>query len=559
MKINSIQNIQTNHSAALNNDKNARQNSGGNVTFKGFASAMNFLATNPVWGATAVDITSMGTPRTCIDTCKRGVTAGMETGFREFSSTGNEALIGLYGLFAGTLLSGTLSKRFGVKDPQRIFASDTSIDVYTEKWKAHNGDIDGYINDCIDNFKGYNPNSTKADKKGYVKIPEEYKQDIFNDMKSLTQTGISKKERKIVTQRLNARITEASGAETKVVLEHGNKATTASLNTMTDNFYRLTKAFKENGKAAEVDKFVSKLKTFGKKRAGLGLGLAMAVSAGAQPLNVYMTKKRTGSDGFAGMPGREKDNSSEFKLMKGASAAAMAGLAMASMQAKPTQVLDKILFKGTTPTINQFKALYATTISSRMLSARDKDELRECDTKDILGFLNWLVLGNFVEKGVVSGLQDKKNPLIKYNKEGTKDGFLYKHFGEKVDRFFNSTITSRKEVVTETLKKEGVSSIKPDGKAMNLAEMMKLLPKDSPVRKNLKILNIGQIAGYVYSCAVLGLGIPSLNIAITNSCEKKRNREKLNLIASEKNRNFVSSKSNLDAFTSFKGRLNMTK
>ena len=372
MKVNFTQNSGQDYSTK----SKTFQKSSKSVKFSGLHSTMDFLATNPVWGATAVDITSMGTPRTLIDTYKRGPMAGVETGFREFSSTVNDASVGLYGLLAGTLLSGMVSKQFGVKNPQRIFASNDSIDIHAEKWKSNGGNIDGYINDCIDGMSGYNPNDSRADKKGYVKISEEYKKNIFEDMKSLTQDGLSNENRKNITKRLNARITEATGAESEIMIKHGEKTATASLGAVTDDFYRLTKALKENGSLSTVDKFVSKLKTFGKSRAGLGLGLAIAISASAQPLNVYMTKKRTGSDGFAGMPGREKDKSTGFKLMKGASAAGMAGLAMASMQAKPSQIPDKVLFKSTAPTINQFKALYAATICSRMLVARDKDELR---------------------------------------------------------------------------------------------------------------------------------------------------------------------------------------
>ncbi|MCM1264954.1 MAG: hypothetical protein NC200_02040 [Candidatus Gastranaerophilales bacterium] len=531
--------------------QNRNQNNNKNVSFKGVTPLFDYLATNPVWGATAVDVLSMGGPRTVIDTKKRGAAAGAETGFREFSSTVNDAAVGVYGLLAGTILAGMLSKTFGLKDPQRIFASNDSIDVHTNKWKANNGDVDKYINDYIDNFRGYNPTHASADAEGYVKIADTHRQSIFEDMKTLAQDGLSKKDRKVVTNRLNARILEATGAENQAILKHGDKATTASVSTMTDDFYRLTKAIKENKSTGTMEKFVSRLKAFGKSRAGLGLGLAIAISASAQPINVYLTKKRTGCDGFAGMPGREKDNSLGFKAMKAGSAAAMAGLALMTMKAKPSQVLDKVLYKGTAPTIDQFKALYATTICSRMLVARDKDELRECDTKDILGYLNWLVLGNFVNKGVVMAMQDKDNPLIKHT-ESSSGGVMEKLFGKKVAKFFNSDIASRKEVLAESLNAEGKSIIKADGKAMKLSEMIKALPKNSAAKKQLRILNIGQIANYAYSCAVLGLGIPSLNIAITESLEKKRKAKKATVVMTQNNQNFVDNKSGMSALNSMK-------
>ena len=41
-------------------------------------------------------------------------------------------------------------------------------------------------------------------------------------------------------------------------------------------------------------------------------------------------------------------------------------------------------------------------------------------------------------------------------------------------------------------------------------------------RKRLSTLNKAQLAGYVFSGLVLGLGIPNLNIYITNKLDKKR-------------------------------------
>ena len=526
------------------NDKNQNNQ----VAFKGITPVLDYLATNPVWGATAVDVGSMGTPRTAVDTYNRGASAGFETGFREYSSTVNDAALGLYGVAAGSILAGMLGKN--IKNPQRIFASNDSIDVHSNIWKSTNGDVNNYINTYVDSIKGFNPHNPNADAKGYVGISEEYKQGIIDDMKKLASDKLTNKQdkktnklRERITARLNSKLVEATGAESEFVLKHGDKTVSSSVQTVTDDFYRMTKALKENGAISKVDGFVTNLKKFGKGRAALGLGAAMAISACFQPFNVWMTKKRTGSDGFAGMEGREKDNSVGFKAMKAASAAAMATVAMVSLNAKPTQLLDKMLFKGVAPTIDQFKGLYATTICSRMLSARDKDELRECDTKDILGFLNWLVLGNFVEKGVVTAMESKDNPIIRYNSEGRKDKFLYKHFGEKVDRFFNGNISSRRELLTEALKAEGKPILDAKGNAKKIGQMLDEVSKTSAVRKNLKIRNIAQVANYVYSGLVLGAGIPYLNISITESLSKKRHNKKIERVMSIDNQNYVDSKS----------------
>lgn len=547
-------NIGINTQLQQNNYKVGVNKRNSEVSFKGLTSVLDYLATNPVWGATAVDVGSMGTPRVCVDTYNRGASAGFETGFREYSSTINDASLGLYGLGAGTILAGALSKNFGVKDAQRIFASADSIDVHSNKWKAHNGNIDSYINDYVDNLKGFNPLNERADKDGFVSIAQKSKEDIKTDLKELTKDNLSKKERGSIIRRLNSRIIEATGAESEIVLKHGDKSVSSTVQTATDDFYRLTKALKENNNIAKVDKFVGKLKSFCKGRAVLGIGAAMAVSACFQPFNVWMTKKRTGSDGFAGMEGREKDNSAGFKALKLGSSAAMATIAMASLNAKPAQLLDKMLFKGVAPTIDQFKGIYATTICSRMLSARDKDELRETDTKDILGFLNWLVIGNLAEKGAIAVMEDKSNPIIKYNEESHKNGFIYKHLGKKWDRIIHGDVSTRKEIISEAFRKENgaKSMLNADGTAKKMGELLKDLSKTSAARKNLKIKNIAQIINYGYSALVLGAGIPYLNISLTEHFAKKRKQKQSEKALSVNNQDFVVSKSNFGSLSSMK-------
>ena len=528
MKVNFSQNIQQ-QTISRNNAKPQKQQNNNNVAFKGagVTAFLDYLATNPVWGATATDVGFMGTPTTGMEIWRRGWGYGFEAGFREYTSTLNDASVGLYGLGAGTLIAGALTKQ-GISSPQRIFASSESVDVHSAKWKANGGNVENYINDYVESIKGFNPSSDRADSKGYVTVAEDCKQDIIDDMKKLANDNLDAKQRKTVTNRLNARLVEATGAESELIVSHGGKSVSSSVTTVTDDFYRMTRALKETGDVSKVDKFVSSLKSFGKGRALLGLGAAMAISACFQPINVWMTKKRTGSDGFGGDESRSKDNSASFKAKKLASMGAMAGIMLATLKAKPSQFLDRMLFRGTAPTIDQFKGLYGTTILSRMWMGRDNDELREIDIKSILGYLNWLVLGNFVEKGVVMACEDKNNPVLRYNKENSKDGFLFKHFGEKVDKFFNSNITSRREIVTEALKENGVSVVNADGSAKKMKQLLKDFEKiTNPIaKKNLKLKTWAQLAGYAYSGVVLGAGVPYLNISVTNAVTAKRNAKK---------------------------------
>lgn len=124
-------------------------------------------------------------------------------------------------------------------------------------------------------------------------------------------------------------------------------------------------------------------------------------------------------------------------------------------------LLKNIQFKGMIPTINQFKLIYGLTIMSRFMVARDKDELRESVVKDVLGFLNWLVLGNFVAKGVVLAL-DKNKELLKDKNGGWNN-------------FFKTKLKTRDEVLLAGLKKSGIDAVE-NGKALSFSKMLKKLP-----------------------------------------------------------------------------------
>jgi hypothetical protein len=156
---------------------------------------------------------------------------------------------------------------------------------------------------------------------------------------------------------------------------------------------------------------------------------------------------------------------------------------------------------------------------SRIMSARDKDELRESLTKDTLGYLSWLVLGDYINK-ITADAMDKS--VMNRTKEVEGKGYF--------SRIFNSSLKTRDEILIKTLSDNNIETVKKDGDkniAKTFKEMLKdleKLPKDvqSKTRKQLKVLNRAQLSGYLFSGLVLGLGIPNLNIYVTNLLDKKR-------------------------------------
>lgn len=82
---------------------------------------------------------------------------------------------------------------------------------------------------------------------------------------------------------------------------------------------------------------------------------------------------------------------------------------------------------------------------SRFLSARNDNELTESTIKDTLGFANWLILGNFVQKLVAQSL-DKS--LIKKDGNGVMKWIT------------NSVLKSRDEILHSSLGQKHSKTVK---------------------------------------------------------------------------------------------------
>ena len=498
-------------------NKKEKQNVRFTGGFEAFSTALRFLDTNQAWGANAVDLGSMVIPRTTVDFVNRGPAAGAETGRRESAGTINQSLIGVYGSAAGLAFATLLNKDYGIR-ADKIFADNETVDIVGTAFhkQIHNGSKNPLEDALKETFSNLSTTVDGIEKRlDNNQVDNVVKRTITAlNSKDIDSRTITDSTKKYLVNYIN----QALGSESDYKLAAPSKETTTSLSTFVENVYNLSKAFTEESvvkafKAAkdfDKNEFINRFKSMNKNRTIAGMAIASGVGMTIQPLNIYLTKKKTGSDGFVGVEGREKDNSANFKLMKVLASAIFGGGIVGSLAMQEGGLLKNIQFKGMIPTINQFKLIYGLTIMSRFMVARDKDELRESVVKDVLGFLNWLVLGNFVAKGVVLAL-DKNKELLKDKNGGWNN-------------FFKTKLKTRDEVLLAGLKKSGIDAVE-NGKALSFSKMLKKLPANElgkSVRKNLRILNIAQVAGYLYSGLVLGVGIPKLNIYMTNKSEAKR-------------------------------------
>lgn len=559
MKVQQTQNVKLNstiqQNAPMRNQK---------VVFKGmetpFIEFLRFLATNQAWGAVGVDLSCMGVPRTAID-FTRGPDAGIETARREFSSTANHTLIGSYGLAAAYLFSQALNKEFGVK-AHTMFVSSKLLDILGHNWdevrtekkswkrffditriwdksKRSKDPLEKFLDKSISSLKGFSP-ELEGNKEGWVKIGEDTKKTVVKRLLAEINQDTEQISKETMAY-LKAIIVPEIGSDSKVKIGKtidGNKTRyVATLENVIDGIYKVSKTLKSkkvtdsfNSGNFSSNKFINSLKKLNARVAVLGMGIAIAVGLSLQPLNAYLTKKKTGKSGFVGVEGREQDKSSAFKLLK-TGLAAVVGLAMIRTIGPFRELLSKVQFKGFTPTINQFKLIYGMTIMSRLLAARDKNELRESATKDSLGFVNWLILGGFVS--TIAAAAVEKLSVFKGEK------FIRYHEAEDGKGLFNwltkSSIISRDEVLFEAIKKAGKSAIKADGKAMSFKEMFEFVAKfDKMAIKKVRYLGLIQFAGYLYSGLALGVGIPKLNIAVTKHLNKRHKHHEAQKGESEK-------------------------
>ncbi len=509
--------------------------------FKGAVdTSLRYLATNQAIGANGVDFTFMVTPRTVSDFAQRGPAAGIETFRREIMGTVNDSCIGLFGAASGAAIAMALNKKYGL-NVNGIFTAPETLNILAEN-KAeqikNNKEQIEYIKKTLSDVKAYNPSAKNSDAEGFVKLSQktideaaEFLDKALNNKQDF-HTWTKDKTAGARTVLMN-KITEDTGAQSRYILESADKKiiSETNLKSLLNDIFIVSDSFNKDkvkasfaeqikaGKGVKDNAFIKGVTKFMKSRAAGGFAIASLVGLSVQPINMYLTKLKTGTDGFVGVEGRSKDNSAGFKGLKVGSSAAFFSLILATLNMTPSQFLkapgkfmDKMAFTGKMPTVNQLKGVYGVTIISRIFSARDKDELREVLTKDTLGYLSWLVLGDIVNKLAADGL-DKT--VMNY-KKGLENVNPFK-------RTFNASLKTRDEILIESLAKEGKATTKKVGNetiARTFKEMLK--DADKVTKKRLRVLNAAQVAGYLFSGLVLGLGIPNLNIYVTNMLDKKR-------------------------------------
>lgn len=244
----------------------------------------------------------------------------------------------------------------------------------------------------------------------------------------------------------------------------------------------------------------------------VGLATVAASAFSVQFVNKYLTKQETGSDSFVGLPGyegfskkkttEEKKKGINIKLWaeKAASVTAITYLAGAAITGKinPKKIIENFKVKdiqnlnkpeegGRFLLRNQIMIYSCSNIIGRFLAARDENEVREDNIRDIPTFLNWLVLDNFVAKFTAFGLAGKK--LFTEAGCKIKEGGFFKNIGN---------------IIKSPMKLAG-----------DIGDNSELMGKR----------NVAIGSGLLYAGVMLGWALPTLNTKITNATAGQKNHE----------------------------------
>ncbi len=507
------------------------------------AGVLRQLEANPTVGATAVDVGAMVAPRTIID-MKRNPFAGIETFFREIAGVTVHACIGLFGLGAATLFKNKLAKDYDV-DFRKILSDTDSIENLAKNWdnackqhgytkQAKEQIVETYLKNSFSKVEGLSESQWKSLSSSKKQIINELKASLLDESVDKMPKAVREKMVNFITGELGV------NRDLRVTTAEGKKLTTDAVNMIDDVFTmgrsfmsdKVMRAFESAKGELDNNGFIKLLGNSITKKTLIGLTAVSAIGASVQAVNRYLTEKRTGSEGFVGYSDFEanaaksekteatesketkksgKDKSFGFKMMKFTAAAAMVALAVKSI-GKPKDLLKNVQFKGVLPTLNQFKAIYGATITGRLLAASDKNELRETATRDYLGFINWLILGNVVAMAVVNKLDPS---LISLD--------VKKHSDTLWNRLTKGRMTSYDEITDSVLKNKSLSKA---GERLGMRDIFKKLSSTKIGKEAIKKmakLNVANAAGLLYSCLALGIIVPKMNEYIT---ERSRAKEK---------------------------------
>ena len=474
MKINSINNNTLNFSSSMGT----------------LSKSLYTLSNNDMLNASFVDVFAMDTPRTIVETKNRGKQAGIEMGFREYTGTFiAEFSAAVFAIIASKFISKKLTPDVKVNSASWITNNGLNVfsDIYTKTDKTPKN----YVENVLNSMSGQVGTKTK----NFADVDKSKTEPVVEKLANLiTDKSLDKKANKKTLTEVQDEIINLLGADNSIKIKSGKHEVASNLTHALRDIVDSGKNIFFTETKHTPSEIISKLKRMNNLRIGIAIPLSMTLAITNQYLNRYLTKKRTGIDNFVGENNyaqnvafkNEKKKEKGLWLKKLLSAGIFVLMLTKVMGVKkPIDFIKKLEFDGPATSGNAIKTIYGTLILGRIFASKDSTELRETNVRDYLGFLNWLVLGGFVAKGVGQAFDPKQKNLFNISKQGKG----IKHWLQNV------SLKSQKEIIAQ----------------------------GGNVKANLRKLNIAQMSGIAYSAIMLGVLLPKLNIWMTRGKHNKNN------------------------------------
>lgn len=463
-----------------------------NAAMGGLSKALYTLSNNDMLNASFVDVFAMDTPRTIVETKNRGKQAGIEMGFREYTGTFiAEFSAALFAVIASKFIAKKLNPDIKVNSGSWI--TNNGLDVFSDIYNKSDKTPKSYVENVLNSMSGLKGKDIKE----FSDIDKEKTKPVAEQLtKLITENNPDRKETKKVLNQVQDNIISMLGADNNIMIKGNKSSLSANLtHTLRDIVDSGRNIFFGGVNKKEPGKIISKLKRMNNLRIGIAIPLSMALAITNQYLNRYLTKRRTGIDNFVGendyennVAFRNEKKSEKGLWWKKLLSAGIFVLMLSKVMGvkRPSDFIKKLEFDGPVTSGNTIKTVYGTLILGRIFASKDSTELRETNVRDYLGFLNWLVLGGFVAKGVGQILDPKQEKLFNISNKGRG----IKHWLKDV------SLKSQKEI----------------------------LAHGGNVKSNLRKLNFAQMSGIAYSTIMLGVLLPKLNIWMTRRNKEDKDR-----------------------------------
>ena len=466
---------------------------------------------NPMLMVTAADLTTAIAPRTIIEG-KTNPHAGFEAFRRESSGLIINCLIP--GLIVAGVAKAIQGPIMGNKSKMAdCWANEDTINMVSKYWEKAEGNnnrekVSDTFRRILNDIQGADGENTVIFKgKDFEDSIEKMTDEVFKqDMpkgwslsaikarraaKKASQSEISKVFEAIINQTHTAENIKIGGSA-----EYFSQG----LGSIVEN---TPKILKELVNGASPKDFIRKATNLVTAKSLMGLGIIIPLAISAQPINRWITAKTSGKKGapiykdFTQSQQKELSNEEKSALTKQKiiSISSMVGVALLSIMKMPSMAMLKSItqFKGIFPSMDQARIISTATFASRMGASEDKNDLREATVRDIATFSAFYFLGDYVAKGIATGIQKFKGvKLINELKALPKDSNVL----EKIWHWTKNTALK--------------SSNEIHGATPELTNYAK------------KMRGLCQLGNLAFSLVALGLVIPKMNRKKT---DKEREKE----------------------------------